>query len=55
MTTPAQPVRYMGGQAVMDGVMMRGEDIWAVAVRRLDGGIELRTGECANWSQAWGR
>jgi len=55
MTAPAQPVRYMGGQAVMDGVMMRGEDIWAVAVRRLDGGIELKTGECANWSQAWGR
>ena len=25
--------RYMGGQAVMEGVMMRGERTWAVAVR----------------------
>ena len=26
----------------MDGVMMRGEHVWAVAVRRDDGGIEIR-------------
>jgi uncharacterized protein YqhQ len=32
----------MGGQAVFEGVMMRGPDRWAVAVRRPDGGIELR-------------
>ena len=32
----------MGGQAVFEGVMMRGPDCWAVAVRRPDGGIELR-------------
>ncbi len=32
---------YYGGQAVMEGVMMRGADRWAVAVRRPDGEIWL--------------
>lgn len=32
---------YYGGQAVIEGVMMRGADRWAVAVRRLDGAIWL--------------
>lgn len=32
---------YYGGQAVIEGVMMRGADRWAVAVRRPDGGIWL--------------
>ncbi len=30
-----------GGQAVLEGVMMRGRDVWAVAVRRPDGGVHL--------------
>ncbi len=34
----------MGGQAVIEGVMMRSEDMWAVAVRSPDGGIKLRRG-----------
>lgn len=34
----AQP--YIGGQAVIEGVMMRAPDAWAVAVRRPDGVIE---------------
>ena len=29
-------VRAMGGQAVINGVMMRGEEKYAVAVRRMD-------------------
>lgn len=29
-----------GGQAVLEGVMMRGPSCWAVAVRRPDGGVE---------------
>ncbi len=33
---------YVGGQAVIEGVMMRGVDSWAVAVRAPDGGIEIR-------------
>jgi uncharacterized protein YqhQ len=32
---------YYGGQAVLEGVMMRGRDQWAVAVRRPDGGVHL--------------
>jgi uncharacterized protein YqhQ len=32
---------YYGGQAVIEGVMMRGTDVWAVAVRRPSGEIYL--------------
>jgi uncharacterized protein YqhQ len=32
---------YYGGQAVLEGVMMRGRDKWAVAVRRPAGGLHL--------------
>ena len=32
---------YYGGQAVIEGVMMRGSDVWAVAVRRPSGEIYL--------------
>ena len=31
----------IGGQAVLEGVMMRGVSTWAVAVRTPHGGIEL--------------
>ena len=37
--------RYMGGQAVMEGVMMRGQRTWAVAVRTPEGDIEIETHE----------
>jgi uncharacterized protein YqhQ len=30
---------FYGGQALIEGVMMRGRDHWAVAVRKADGGI----------------
>ena len=40
---------YYGGQAVIEGVMMRGIDRWAVAVRRPDGDIWL---ECHHTSTA---
>jgi uncharacterized protein YqhQ len=33
---------FYGGQAVIEGVMMRGPETWAVAARRPDGGISLR-------------
>ena len=32
---------YYGGQAVIEGVMMRGVRTWAVAVRRPDGGVHV--------------
>ena len=31
--TPSSSPRYMGGQAVVEGVMMRGERTYAIAVR----------------------
>jgi uncharacterized protein YqhQ len=40
---------YYGGQAVIEGVMMRGRDRWAVAVRRPDGDIWL---ECRHTTSA---
>ena len=36
--TPSSSPRYMGGQAVVEGVMMRGERTWAIAVRTPEGG-----------------
>jgi len=43
-SAPAKDHLY-GGQAVIEGVMMRGADHWAVAVRRPDGGIHVESHE----------
>lgn len=40
---PTAPDHLYGGQALLEGVMMRGRDVWAVAVRRPDGGIHVET------------
>jgi uncharacterized protein YqhQ len=41
---PAAPrEHYYGGQAVPEGVMMRGRDVWAIAVRRPDHGIHIES------------
>ena len=48
-------VRYVGGQAVLDGVMMRGENVYAVAVRKPDGEIELQVQDAPKWGQRWGK
>lgn len=37
-----------GGQAVLEGVMMKSAERYATAVRRDDGTIALKTGECAS-------
>jgi uncharacterized protein YqhQ len=34
---------FYGGQAVVEGVMMRGRDVWAVAVRRPEGDIHVES------------
>lgn len=39
------PGASVGGQAVIEGVMMRAPDAWAVAVRRPDGIIEAKSSE----------
>jgi uncharacterized protein YqhQ len=41
----------VGGQAVLEGVMMRGVSVWAVAVRRPDGEIEITSEQIKPWAQ----
>jgi uncharacterized protein YqhQ len=48
--TPAEasanpPQHFYGGQAVLEGVMMRGKDHWAIAVRRPDKSVFLQSFE----------
>src|SRR5690348_8222828 len=45
----------MGGQAVVEGVMMRGERTWAVAVRTPEGDIEIVTHEAPTWAERWAK
>jgi uncharacterized protein YqhQ len=45
--------RYMGGQAVLEGVMMRGESTWAVAVRNPDGEIIVDVRDVPGWSDRY--
>jgi uncharacterized protein YqhQ len=47
--------RYMGGQAVVEGVMMRGERSWAVAVRMPEGGIELDVKDAPTWAERYSK
>jgi uncharacterized protein YqhQ len=54
MPAGTQP-RYMGGQAVMEGVMMRGARTWGVAVRTPEGEIEIVTHEAPTWAERWSR
>ena len=54
MPTGTQP-RYMGGQAVMEGVMMRGSRSWAVAVRTPEGEIEVVTHDAPTWAERWSK
>jgi uncharacterized protein YqhQ len=49
MATPE--TRYFGGQAVIEGVMMRGVDTWAVAVRTKSGDIEVAVHDVPPWGE----
>ncbi len=44
-------VRAMGGQAVLNGVMMRGEFKYAVACRRMDNSIDVKTFDVPSFAQ----
>src|SRR3954447_891755 len=48
---PLQAVRDapVGGQAVLEGVMMRGVSTWAVAVRKPDGTIDVQSFPLVSW------
>ena len=53
-STAPEP-RYMGGQAVLEGVMMRGASSWAIAVRKPDGEIAVDVREVAGWSDRFAK
>jgi uncharacterized protein YqhQ len=42
----------VGGQAVLEGVMMRGVSTWAVAVRKPTGEVEVKTFPLVSWLKA---
>jgi uncharacterized protein YqhQ len=54
MGSDASP-RYMGGQAVVEGVMMRGARTWAVAVRTPEGEIEVEVHDAPTWAERWSK
>jgi uncharacterized protein YqhQ len=41
----------VGGQAVLEGVMMRGISVWAVAVRKPEGEIEVTSEPLVSWAK----
>jgi uncharacterized protein YqhQ len=41
----------VGGQAVLEGVMMRGVSTWAVAVRKEDGDVEVQSFPLVSWTK----
>jgi uncharacterized protein YqhQ len=41
----------VGGQAVLEGVMMRGVSTWAVAVRKPDGEVEVSAEPLVSWAK----
>jgi uncharacterized protein YqhQ len=43
----------MGGQAVLEGVMMRGASHWAVSARGLDGNIKTVVREVPGWAERY--
>jgi uncharacterized protein YqhQ len=45
----------MGGQAVVEGVMMRGQDRWAVAVRTPEGDVEVEVHEAPTWAERYAK
>jgi uncharacterized protein YqhQ len=40
---PERQQHFYGGQAVIEGVMMRGRDHWAIAVRKADGDLHVES------------
>jgi uncharacterized protein YqhQ len=47
----AQRDAPVGGQAVMEGVMMRGVSTWAVGVRKPDGEIDVQSFPLVSWTK----
>ena len=49
---PTEPDLYVGGQALIEGVMMRGPSRWASAARAPDGTIVTTGGPVPTWARA---
>jgi uncharacterized protein YqhQ len=49
----ADEPRYMGGQAVLEGVMMRGATTYAIAVREPEGNIKVDVRAVPGWAEKW--
>lgn len=47
--------KYMGGQAVIEGVMMRGATTWAVAVRTPEGAIDVAVHDVPGWAERYNK
>ncbi len=47
----AKKTPWVGGQAVIEGVMMRGPDRWTVTVRRADGSLESQVTPYEGWAK----
>ncbi|HWM12275.1 MAG TPA: DUF1385 domain-containing protein [Solirubrobacteraceae bacterium] len=47
----AQRDAPVGGQAVMEGVMMRGVSTWAVAMRKPDGDVDVQSFPLVSWTK----
>lgn len=45
--------RFYGGQAVIEGVMMRGQEVYATAVRRRDGSIVVERRPVPRFLEGW--
>jgi uncharacterized protein YqhQ len=45
----------MGGQAVVEGVMMRGATKWAVAVRNPEGTIDVEVHDAPDWAEKYSK
>lgn len=54
-STNREEPKYLGGQAVVEGVMMRGETSWAVAIRTPTGEIETVVHDAPRWSDRYRR
>jgi uncharacterized protein YqhQ len=54
---PAERIQHthIGGQAVLEGVMMRGKYNWGIAVRRGDGSIHVEQHELGGGRKGWMR
>jgi len=49
----AEEKRFYGGQAVLEGIMMRGRDVYATAVRRLDNTVAVESRPIPHFLEGW--